>query len=217
MDTPSPVSETVWPQGIAELPVVPGTLEAVHGSQHPGRVYVHRDVDVGKVRELPGRADVCNADKAARARSAVLAEQQVFAVRSVGDTAAGAIRVLTRGWRIGLQHGPGLGVEYRDRLGRTHLQYGGGMVAGWVQRHCLGPGPDAEVHLRASWGEDLAAAGYPLIRQCRRIARALLLILVGTDLIRWKRRGLRERCGTQPCRRQEASDRAQSVDHPSIT
>ncbi len=65
--------------------------------ENTGGVDVHCNVDVGVVREQAGRADAGNADEAARAGAAILAEQQVFAVRCVGDASVAAVTILSRG------------------------------------------------------------------------------------------------------------------------
>ena len=101
----------------------------------------------------------------------VLAEQQVQAIRRIGD--AGGAAVLVPAVREVLQDSAGQGVEDGDGLWCAHLQDGGG--GGWlrVERDGLGAGRDAEVDLGASGGDDCAVTDDPRGGQGRRVVRTL--------------------------------------------
>src|ERR1700737_1263621 len=81
---------------------------------------IRRDRDLSVVGQQTQRRDMGDCDEAA-----ILAEQQVLAVRRIGDAAIAAARVPKR--RIVLQYLSSLGVEYFDGgLTRTQSKYRGG-------------------------------------------------------------------------------------------
>jgi hypothetical protein len=91
---------------------------------------------------------------------AVLAKQQVQAIRRIGNADGAAARAAER--FVVLQDSAGLGVENGNGLWGAHLKDGGGVRACIrVQGDGLGPGRDAEVDLGAGGGDDLATTDDP--------------------------------------------------------
>src|SRR5262249_39823311 len=117
---------------------------------------VRRHADLGVIFQNALGGDVGDGDVAA-----VLAENQVLAIRRVGDSAVTAARIASE-CDVVLQDDAGGRVEYFDGLGRAQGEYGRGVSAGMgVYRDRLGPDPDAKVNLNAGWVDDLSIAHDP--------------------------------------------------------
>ena len=109
--------------------------------------------DLGVVAQHAGARDLGDGEVAA-----VLAEQQVLAIRRVGDAAVATAGILVQR-HIVLQDPAGAGVEHLDGLRRAQGEDRGGVAARiGVERDRLGADPDAQVDLRARGGDDLAVA-----------------------------------------------------------
>ena len=134
---------------------------------------------------------------------AVLAEQQVLAIRRVGDAGAAAVRIAGRFER--LQDQAGLGVEDLDGLAvgprRAHDHDGRGAIAEGVDRDRLGADADPEVDLGAGGREDRAVTGDKGAVRLR------------ANLVGWERYRLTQERRNAERRRHQADEQTRVV-HP---
>ena len=189
--------DTVWPQGMGALPVVPGGL---FGKQvDEGKV--HRKLDLRLVGQQAVRPDIGDGNEAI-----VLAEQQVVAVLRIGNAGGAAVGMAVRNKL--LQNSAGTYVEDLDgpghRFGAQGKDGGGAMAIGeWVRVQCDGfsanPGAAAfignEVDLGSRRGNDLTISHNPSAASQR------------AGGVGWEVLGLSERRNAQP-HPQQASDQA---------
>src|SRR5271154_5685802 len=104
-----------------------------------------RNTDVGVVREQAR----CWIDFGDCNVAAVLAEEQVLAIRRIGDTYLAAVRVRVSYRTVALQDSAGSDVEDLDgsvaiACRRAHGEDGGRFAVG-IERHGLGADPNAEI------------------------------------------------------------------------